>query len=172
MAENNQDPRLKIPLKRFLADFRSPLDDRELMQRYGLSARSFVNLVTTLMNKNLLTKSDLDQRKEVAVQRDLARETQFLSSLYICPHCNHPSPSPFDKCPACGADSKVASREEEVYPPITTSEGHAYVPPTSVLEEVEVEEITETEPNNHEPQNPGKPSAINSVRSFFSRKGK
>jgi hypothetical protein len=176
MAENNKrDPRLKIPLKRFLADYRSPLDDRELMQRYGLSARSFVNLITTLMKKNVLNKSDLDKRKEGAVQRDLARETQFLSSLYICPNCSHPSPTPFDKCPACGVDSNAVSREEEVYPPITTSEGHAYIPRTSVLEEVEeveVEEITETDPNNHGPQNQAKPSAINSVRSFFSRKGK
>ncbi len=94
MAENNQDQRQKIPLKRFLADFRSPLDDRELMQRYGLSARSFVTLVTTLMKKNLLDKRDLDKRKEIAVQRDLARESQFLSSLYICPNCSHPSPTP------------------------------------------------------------------------------
>ena len=54
------------------------------MQRYGLSARSFVNLVTTLMKKNLITKKDLDKRKEIAVQRDLAKESQFLSSLYIC----------------------------------------------------------------------------------------
>jgi len=134
MAENNnRDPRLKIPLKRFLADFRSPLDDRELMQRYGLSARSFVNLITTLMKKNVLSKSDLDKRKEVAAQRDLARETQFLSSLYICAHCSHPSPTPFDKCPACGAELKPPSREEELYPPITTSEGHAYVPRTRHL---------------------------------------
>lgn len=172
MAENNQDQRQKIPLKRFLADFRSTLDDRELMQRYGLSARSFVNLITTLMKKSLLTKSDLDQRKEVAVQRDLARETQFLSSLYICPNCSHPSPSPFDRCPACGSELNSATQQEEAYPPITTSEGHAYVPPTSVLEEVEVEEITETEENGHEQENTRKPSAINSVRSFFSRKEK
>ncbi len=170
MAENNQDQRRKIPLKRFLADFRSPLDDRELMQRYGLSARSFVNLVTTLMQKNLLDKRDLDKRKEIAVQRDLARESQFLSSLYICPNCSHPSPTPFERCPACGSAPDPATQQEEVYPPITTSEGHAYVPPTRVLEEVEVEEITETEQNGHEPDNTRKPSAINSVRSFLSRK--
>ena len=47
------------------------------MQRYGSSALSFVNLVTTLMKKNLLDKSDLDKRKEVSVER-LARESQFL----------------------------------------------------------------------------------------------
>jgi len=172
MVENNEDQRLKIPLKRFLSDFRSPLDDRELMQRYGLSARSFVNLVTTLMKKSLLDKRDLDKRKEVAVQRDLAKESQFLSSLYICPHCSHPSPTQFHRCPACGADLNVAAQQEEVYPPVTTSEGHAYVEPTDVLEEVEVEEIIETEPNGQEPDKAGKPSAIASVRSFFSRKDK
>jgi len=170
MAENHQDQSQKIPLKRFLADFRSPLDDRELMQRYGLSARSFVTLVTTLMKKNLLDKRDLDHRKEIAVERDLAKESQFLSSLYICPNCSHPSPTPFKRCPACG--SEPAAQQEEPYPPITTSEGHAYIPPTRVLEEVEVEEITETEENGHEPENKGKPSAISSVRSFFSRKAK
>ena len=172
MAENNQDPRLKIPLKRFLADFRSPLDDRELMQRYGLSARSFVNLVTTLMKKNLLDKRDLDKRKEIAVQRDLARETQFLSSLYICPHCSHPSPTPFKRCPACGSELGSTTQQEEDYPPVTTSEEHAYVAPTSMLDEVEVEEITESEANNGDTQGEAKPSAIDSVKSFFSRKGK
>jgi hypothetical protein len=172
MVDNNEDQRLKIPLKRFLSDFRSPLDDRELMQRYGLSARSFVNLVTTLMKKNLLDKRDLDKRKEIAVQRDLARESQFLSSLYICPHCSHPSPTPFHRCPACGADLDLATQQREVYPPITTSEGHAYVEPTSVLEEVEVEEIIETESDDQNRDKMEKPSAIGSVRSFFSRKGK
>lgn len=167
MAENNQDQRQKIPLKRFLADFRSPLDDRELMQRYGLSARSFVNLVTTLMKKNLLDKGDLDKRKEIAVQRDLARESQFLSSLYICQNCSHPSPTPFKRCPACGSELDPSTTQGEV-----SSEGHAYTSQKSVLEEVEVEEITETEENGNEPQDTGKPSAISSVRSFFSRKEK
>lgn len=170
MAENTQDERRKIPLKKFLSDFRSPLEDRELMARYGLSARSFVNLVTALMNKNLISKKDLDQRKEIAVQRDLAKESQFLSSLYICRNCSHPSPIPFKKCPACGADSS-APEPEEAYPPITTSEGHAYIPSTTVLDEVEVEEITE-EPDDPQSNNEGKSSTINAVRSFFSRKGK
>lgn len=173
MAENTQDDRRKIPIKKFLSDFRSPLEDRELMQRYSLSARSFVNLVTALMKKNLVTKKDLDKRKEIAVQRDIAKESQFLSSLYICRNCSHPSPSPFSKCPACGADSSVPE-PEEAYPPITTSEGHAYIPPTTVLDEVEVEEIEEIteEPSDRQSNNGGKSSAIKSVRSFFSRKGK
>jgi hypothetical protein len=170
MAENTQDERRKIPIKRFLSDFRSPLEDRELMQRYGLSARSFVNLVTTLMKKNLITKKDLDKRKEIAAQRDLARESQFLSSLYICHNCSHPSPSPFEKCPACGAASSSPQQEED-YPPITTSEGHAYIPPTVAFDEVEVEEITE-ETDEPPPKNKGKSSAVGTVRSFFSRKGR
>ena len=170
MAENTQDDRRKIPLKKFLSDFRSPLEDRELMQRYGLSARSFVNLVTALMKKNLITKRDLDKRKEIAVQRDLAKESQFLSSLYICRNCSHPSPSPFEKCPACGADAS-APGEEEGYPPITTSEGHAYIPRTVAIDEVEVEEIIE-ETSDPEPSNAGKSATIKAVRSFFSRKGK
>ncbi len=169
MVDNSQDDRRKIPLKRFLSDFRSPLDDRELMQRYGLSARSFVNLVTTLMSKNLITKRDLDKRKEIAVQRDLAKESQFLSSLYICHNCSHPSPSPFEKCPACGAESRVSVQDEK-YPGITTSEGHAYIPRTTVLDEVEVEEIIE-ETQNPEPDIK-KSSPMKAVKSFFSRKGK
>ena len=140
------------------------------MQRYGLSARSFVNLVTALMKKNLITKKDLDNRKEIAVQRDLAKESQFLSSLYICRNCSHPSPSPFEKCPACGAEAST-SREEEAYPSITTSEGHAYIPETTAIDEVELEEITD-ETNDQEPKNGGKSSAIKAVRSFFSRKEK
>jgi len=177
MANDNEDLRRKIPLKKFLSDFRSPLEDRELMERYGLSARSFVNLITTLAKKKLLTRDDLDKRKEIAVQRDLAKEVQFLSSLYICQNCSHPSPSPFDKCPACGAESAYTSKHDEVYPPITTSAAHAYVQPTDVMEVVEAEEIIEETTEPHEEEEPlaqdakkrEKSSPVSTVRSLFGK---
>lgn len=179
MAVQNGDPRRTIPLKKFLADYRSLLDDRELMEKYGLSARSFVNLIKALMQKNLITSRDLAKRRELAVQRDLVRESQFLSSLYICPNCSHPSPNPFDVCPACGTDTRAHPAAGSMSGGIETVGNNVYMPPTQVLEATENPDCEEVEATISEDDQEtasdamtgGRDgsSALGSVRSFFSK---
>jgi hypothetical protein len=173
MAVQNGDPRRTIPLKKFLADYRSLLDDRQLMEKYGLSARSFLNLIKALVQKNLITSHDLANRRELSVQRDMVKESQFLSSLYICPHCSHPSPTPFDVCPACGADTQVDSAEANSAVGIETVGSNIYMPPTQVLERQEAaagksEEEQDTPSDAVASEQDGS-SAMGSVRSFFSK---
>jgi hypothetical protein len=143
MSDQTQDSRGKVPLKPFLADFRTSLTDHELRQKYELSAAGFVSLIKALLAQNLVTADDLAKRREMAVQRDLAKQSKFLSGLSICPHCNHPSPVPFQKCPACGAEAAGPPPEEESMSALSTSGDHVYLGEEE--EDVEVEVIVEAD---------------------------
>ncbi len=198
MPDRTQDRIGKVPLNNFLADFRSTLTDHELRQKYGLTARGFVSLIKALLAQNLITADDLARRREVAVQRDLARESKFLSGLFICGHCSHPSPHPFKKCPACGADATNPSFQEESVDSASNSVGRTDLGMDD--EEIEVEVIEETAHSRAENRKrsqktkklspaksphknaaareeeakgkasgPPKPSALGDIRSFISK---
>jgi len=180
----------RIPLTSFLADFNSSMADKDLLEKYELSARTFVSLIKALLAKKLITPEDLAWRKQMAVQRDLAKESNFLSGLYICPHCNHPHPAPFEVCPACGGTAADASScEEAPVPIITPSGGHFIVDQNSAVQELgPVADYPPTEPMialedpgeaaaepietpDGEAQQPAeeKASALDSVKTFFSK---
>jgi hypothetical protein len=127
MSEKTEPPRGKVPLNQFLADFRSKLTDHELREKYDLSAKAFISLIKALLGKNIINPGDLEKRKVMAVQRDLAKESEFLSGLYICPNCNHPHPQPFERCPACGAKPGDHVPQQEALDPLSTSGAHFYV---------------------------------------------
>jgi hypothetical protein len=141
MTDPTQDSPGKVPLKPFLADFRSTLTDHELREKYGLSAVGFVSLIKALLAQKLITAEDLAKRREMAVQRDMAKQSKFLSGLTICPNCSHPSPHPFDKCPACGAEASAPASQEESVDSVPTSGDYAYVGADG--EDVEVELVEE-----------------------------
>ncbi len=92
-----------------------------------MSAKAFISLIKALLTKNIITPADLEKRKVMAVQRDLAKESEFLSGLYICPNCSHPHPQPFERCPACGAKPGDFMPQQEVLDPLSTSGAHFYV---------------------------------------------
>jgi hypothetical protein len=184
MVDNTEQRRAKVPIREFLADFRSSLDDRELREKYNLSARGFVSLIKALLAQNLISPSDLSKRKEVAVKRDLAKESQFLAGLFICPQCSHPSPHAFDQCPACGTE--LHTRVGGAIPGTVTSSGnHVLVEEspsdltqeTEILPEADVEEEAPEETAGKPSAQAGdrkregheKPSAMDSIRSLFSK---
>jgi len=129
------------------------MTDQELKEKYSLSAHAFVSLIKALLARKVISHVDLLRRREMAVQRDLARETQFLAGLYICPNCSHPHPEPFETCPACGANPHDFPPAESVIDSLSTSSGHIDSLTTSgghiYVEEVEntsdKEEIQEVE---------------------------
>lgn len=177
MTDQSEGKKGKIPLKRFLNDFRSPLTDAELRHRYQLTARNFVNLIKALLEQNLIGPEDLAWRREITVQRDRAKESEFLSGLYICPHCSHPHPSPFDVCPACGGETQDAFTTQELFQSIFTSSQVPTVvrdeepPPVGDTQLLDPSELPgskrqETE-EKKEPK--AKSSKRNSVRSFISK---
>jgi hypothetical protein len=175
MSGQSDEKRGKVPLKPFLEDFRANLPDRELMKKYRLSAQAFVRLVKALLAKKIVTPTDLSRRKEASVQRDLAKQSEFLSGLFICPNCGHPHPMPFEVCPACDTNVKALLPDESASESLTTTHAHIYVNDSGEREIVEPEDsdglqdVPENEPNEDKPK-PRKSSALKSVRSFLSGK--
>jgi len=175
MSDNSSPERGRVPLKAFLSDFRSAMADQELREKYELSPRAFLSLIKALLDRKVISPRDLEWRKEISVQRDQAKEAAFLANLYICPHCGHPSPLPFAKCPACDSDVRDTLGAQGILTDETeVTEGHAYVQDVGV--EV-IEQIDETPRERERPeiradgQPPkGTPSAVSTIRSLFSRK--
>jgi len=184
MDDHTEKPRRKVPIREFLADFRSSRTDRELREKYNLSARGFVSLIKALLQQNIISSVDLAKRREMSVKRDLARESEFLAGLFICRNCSHPSPHPFERCPACGAEAPPAS-DHEIPGVITPTHNHIFVEesPGSVTQETEVlseADIEEEKPAEGSPRSVAragkrreedqeKSSAMGSLRSFFSK---
>ncbi|MFC1834213.1 hypothetical protein ACFL2Q_05705 [Thermodesulfobacteriota bacterium] len=112
MSPNGKQKRGKVPLQEFLSDFRSNMTDHELKEKYSLSARGFVSLVKALLDRKVISPQDLTTRKQMAIQRDLALQSQFLAGLHLCPNCGHPSPQRFEVCPACGFEVAAPVAEQ------------------------------------------------------------
>ncbi|MGO9567840.1 MAG: hypothetical protein ACLP5H_09895 [Desulfomonilaceae bacterium] len=165
MTDPTQDSPGKVPLKPFLADFRSTLTDHELREKYELSAVGFVSLIKALLAQNLITTDGLAKRREMAVQRDLAKQSKFLSGLSICPHCSHPSPHPFEKCPACGAEASEPVSQEESLDDMSGSGDYAYIGAdgedveVEIIEEVQEMPSKETSRSEQKKESPAKQSA-------------
>ena len=120
-------------------DFRSSMTDREMMDKYGVSASGLVALIKKLVAQKLIKAEDLELRKRKAEQRDLAKEAQFLSTLYLCPACGHPHPQPFQECPACGAAVEDLATTQRVLDSMSTSGGHIYVDEVEEMAQKEAE---------------------------------
>jgi hypothetical protein len=194
MPEDPLERRGKVPLKSFLSDLRSDSTDQELREKYSLSARGFVSLIKALVAKNVVTAADLEKRREMAVQRDLAKESQFLSGLYICPNCSHPHPRPFEQCPACGANPSEVTQpiplddmmsdtgshlylEENLFPHAEKEHEAPSVRETQLLM-VQTDEFPPTEllsameddpPKAEPPKEAPSQGAIRQIKSLFSR---
>jgi hypothetical protein len=181
MTDQSDQKRGRVPLKSFLCDFRSPLTDAELREKYSLSVRNFVSLIKALLERNLVTPQDLARRNEMTVQRDLAKESEFLSGLYICPHCSHPHPSPFRTCPACGRETGDAFAAQELLQSIFGSPGdHEVATDGEILSAdepqlLDTSELSGSRPEETEKQSQdkekekSKSSARDAVRSFISK---
>ncbi len=138
MADQQGERRGSVPLKAFLADWKAHMSDHDLREKYKLSAQAFIKLIKALIAKGVITPKDLARRKEMTVQRDLAREAEFIAGLFMCPHCGHPSPQRFEECPACGyVMSEAATRTENLIDSLTTQGGRFHV--EEEVEEIEVE---------------------------------
>jgi hypothetical protein len=190
MTQDDRQKRSKIPLKAFLTDYKSSMVDAELMEKYGLTVANFISLMKTLTQKGLLTSADRELRKRLIEAKELAKETTFLRSLFLCANCGHPHPKKFDICPACGADQSEFAEGEDETDHISTTGGHFYVPePRAPEPKVSKEKEAEASPpRSTQPAAPGvkkppapspdektqeqppkKRSAIESIRSLFSR---
>lgn len=175
MGQSQARKTRKVEVKSFIIDFRSEMPDHDIMEKHGLTPRAFVQLVKALIARNILVESDLNVRREKAAQRDAAKQSEFLSGLFLCPHCGHPSPVPFEVCPACEAPVHDPGEDESPEASMTSHGKHIVVASgnddeddlyldddeeeddeatTKVLEQLETSEI----------------ASSTSIRSLFTRK--
>jgi hypothetical protein len=169
----------KVPLKSFLADFTSGMADKDLREKYKLSAKGYVSLIKALVEKSIISQEDLAERREMAVQRDVAKETQFLSGLFLCPNCSHPHPEPFDVCPACGANVADFSQPQEPDHSVSTTGSHLILreseteapeaEPVPVDKGQEIRIEVEDDSGGESDEDLDKTSRLDSVRSFLSK---
>jgi len=186
MADSKESRRGKIPIREFLADFRSPMTDRELREKYNLSARNFVSLIKALVESRMVSQQDLSVRRQMAVERDLAKESEFLSQPYICPFCSHASPHAFEICPACGGRIEASAHPMGPSIPRTATdwllEEESSNSVTQEVEIIEEEDTTEGHEASQQEQPPasqsepkpedderGKKYSLSSLRSLFSK---
>lgn len=87
--------RRKLDAREILADLRTGLTDIEIMDKYYLNSRSLEAIVEKLVENNLITRSELDERRPIT-----NRSVNF--EVFRCPACNMPQFTKFDECPQCG----------------------------------------------------------------------
>jgi hypothetical protein len=168
----------KIPLKSFLDDFRADMSDQELRKKYNLDPRSFVKLIQVLLDRKVISESDLTDRRRKSVERDLKKESEFISGLYICSACSHPSSERFDICPACGTvQADVEKIDEEIGGKSMSTMVISREIDQYEEEEAEVELINGSskpggtaEPEIGSGKSGSGGSRLNSLRSFLSKK--
>ena len=93
-----------IDLDRFAVDYRDGVNDRQLLQKYGINSREMIAAVKKLISEGKISRQDYFNRKKKIEEYEAKREREFLKSLYQCPICGHIHPTPFKVCPACETD--------------------------------------------------------------------
>jgi hypothetical protein len=95
---------VKLDVTEFVRDFSRGLRDRELLEKHGLNVRQMVRVVQKLMNDGVITREHYDSRNRKIGEIETRQERDFIKSLHHCPVCGHIHPTPFNSCPACGAE--------------------------------------------------------------------
>jgi hypothetical protein len=140
------------------------MSDHGLREKYNLTAVSYVRLMQVLLEREVITEKDLEIRREAAVQKDLERQSKFISGLFLCPACSHPSPTRFEVCPACEERVEDYTHEDDMSTTLIDRQVGAFEDLESDVEMVEDGEgedemIKDSEDNR-----------LNSLRSFLSEK--
>jgi hypothetical protein len=141
------------------------MSDHGLREKYNLTAVSYVRLIQVLLEREVITEKDLEQRREAAVQKDLERQSKFISGLFLCPACSHPSPTKFDVCPACEERVDDYTHEDDMSTTLIDRQVGAYEDSESDVEMVEDGDDEEKDISKD-----SEDARLNSLRSFLSEK--
>ena len=96
--------RRRIGFKQILTDLKSGMSDSELMDKFGLSHRGLLSLISKLLWDGLITQEDL------AIRKSLAR-TIFMPVLR-CRLCKEIQFEKVTQCPRCGGPMKVVNKRD------------------------------------------------------------
>lgn len=97
-------PRPRMGFKSILTDIRSGVSDAEIMEKFGLSHRGLLSLISKLLWDGLLTQEDLAKRKSLA-------RTIFMPVLR-CRLCKEIQFEKVAQCPRCGGPMKVVNKRD------------------------------------------------------------
>ena len=100
----------RIDIDQFALDYREGVNDRQLLQKYGINSQEMIAAVKKLISEGKITRQDYFNRKKKIEEYESRQERDFLKSLYQCPVCGHIQPTPFKVCPACETD--ISDRRE------------------------------------------------------------
>ncbi|MFH0824927.1 MAG: hypothetical protein V2B18_19415 [Pseudomonadota bacterium] len=127
-----------IRVKDFLDDFRSDINDADLMRKYHLSPLGLEKFYTMLLDRQILNPEDFRRRFEMQRQEEeLAAETDE-SPSFIGPACLTAQENMFDLCPSCGVSAqeymkRETDRHEGLSDSVTLRDIHADEPEESVV---------------------------------------
>jgi hypothetical protein len=94
----------RISFKSILTDIKSGVSDGELMEKFGLSHRGLLSLISKLLWDGLLTQEELAKRKSLA-------RTVFMPVLR-CRLCKEIQFEKVTQCPKCGGPMKVVNKRD------------------------------------------------------------
>ena len=112
------------------ADVKAGMGDRELMEKYKLSAKGLQDLLDQLLTAGLLSPSEVDRSstwvdstvdlmgilKDLGMDRTPKREGAGSRAVTRCSACGAPQTMEFDECPICGADLTQSRAEAPEVP--------------------------------------------------------
>ena len=118
-----------LDIQEFVKDYCLPLSDRDLINKYQISAKELIPLIRKLVIDGFITKEHHQERTRKMKQREAVQEKSFLKSLYHCPLCNHIHPTPFEVCPACGTSIADPRKSQRAQPRPTAPQQQAMSKP-------------------------------------------
>lgn len=94
----------RISFRSILTDIKSGMSDSELMEKFGLSHRGLLSLISKLLWDGLLTHEELAKRKSLA-------RTVFMPVMR-CRLCKEIQFEKVAQCPRCGGPMKVVNKRD------------------------------------------------------------
>lgn len=96
--------RPRVTLRSILSDIKAGVSDADLMEKFGLSHRGLLSLLSKLLWDGLLTPEELAQRKSLA-------RTVFMPVLQ-CRLCKEMQFERVSQCPRCGGPMRVVNKKD------------------------------------------------------------
>jgi hypothetical protein len=97
-------PRPRVSVRAIVADLKSGVGDSEIMEKFGISHRGLLSLISKLLWDGLMTPNELAKRKSLA-------RTVFMPVLQ-CRLCKEIQFEKVTQCPRCGGPMKVVNKRD------------------------------------------------------------
>ena len=94
----------KIRASEIMIDIKAGVDDAYLMEKYGLTPKGILQLMSRLIWEGLMTPEELEARRSLA-------KTVYMP-VYQCPSCGDINFSKNVTCPRCGVNTRNVNEKK------------------------------------------------------------